>query len=242
MKKIKSKLCAWVLTAGSLAISAGAASAQNANYAPGDLVLFFQKEGSTNTLYANLGASTTYRGSATGPDVANILNIININTQLNDAFGASWASDTSLYAGIAGVWGFSSGDLGLDNGDPQRTLYVSASRAAVGTIGAADSSGYNVGSSTDMTGAATAIFAMNDVLETQYTDRSVVSPTSVSRIDDYKKWPSPSLAGVCSSEAQQESSPPALEKRDPQSLLSICSVSKLEPLFKVKLALAKLLV
>ena len=186
MKKIKSKLCAWVLTAGSLAISAGAASAQNANYAPGDLVLFFQKEGSINTLYANLGASTTfYRGSATGPDVANILNIININTQLNEAFGASWASDTSLYAGIAGVWGTDPlNSTGLLNGDPHRTLYVSASRTAVGTIGAAESSAYNVATSTGMTNAANGITAMNNVLETQHLTAVAVSLTANSTIDD----------------------------------------------------------
>ena len=184
MIKIKSKLCALVLTAGSLAISAGAANAQNANYAPGDLVLFFQKEGNTNTLYANLGASTTYRGSATGPDVANILNIININTQLNEAFGASWASDTSLYAGIAGVWGTSSTNVGLSSGDPHRTLYVSASRTAVGTIGSAESSGYTVNTDSGMSNGANGITAMNNVLETQYTTAATVSPTSVSTIDD----------------------------------------------------------
>lgn len=189
-------MCAWVLTAGSLAISAGAASAQNANYAPGDLVLFFQKEGSTNTLYANLGASTTYRGSATGPDVANILNIININTQLNDAFGASWASDTSLYAGIAGVWGTSSTNAGLFNGDPHRTLYVSASRTAVGTIGSAESSGYTVNTDAGMSNGANGITAMNFVLETQYTTAVAVSPTSVSAIDDQNPFAGAGLQGA----------------------------------------------
>jgi hypothetical protein len=42
MLKIKSKLFAWVLTVGSLAITSAGAHAQNANYAPGDLVMFFQ--------------------------------------------------------------------------------------------------------------------------------------------------------------------------------------------------------
>jgi hypothetical protein len=70
------------------------------------------------------------------------------------------------------------------NGDPHRTLYVSASRTAVGTIGAAESSAYNVATSTGMTNAASGITAMNNVFETQYTTAVAVSPTSVSTIDD----------------------------------------------------------
>lgn len=146
--------------------------------------MFFQQFGGSQTVYANLGSAINYRGAATGADVADILNIININTELNTAFGSSWATDTSLYAGIAGVLSTSTSTTALDNGDPKRTLYISASRGSVGTVGSADSTAYSIAGNTQMTTIASGITAMNNVLETTYTTSSAVSPVGTSTIDN----------------------------------------------------------
>jgi len=184
MLKIKSKLFAWVLTVGSLAIASGGAHAQNANYAPGDLVMFFQQSGGSQTVYANLGSATTWRGAATGADVANSLSFLNINTQLTSAFGASWATDTALYAGLAGVYSTSTSTSELNNGDPTRTLYLSRGRSGEGTLGAANSSAVTLNTSNAYTTVAGSIEAMNNVLETTYTTAVAVSPVGTSQIDD----------------------------------------------------------
>ena len=184
MLKIKSKLFAWVLTVGSLAISAAGAHAQNANYAPGDLVMFFQQYGGSQTVYANLGSATTWRGAATGADVANSLNFLNINTQLTSAFGASWATDTTLFAGMAGVYSTSTSLSELNSGDPTRTLYLSKSRSAEGTLGSANSSSISILNNGGFTTIAGNIEAMNNVLETVYTTAVAVSPVADSAIDD----------------------------------------------------------
>ena len=185
MLKIKSKLFAWVLTVGSLAISATGAHAQNANYAPGDLVMFFQQStAGTQTVYANLGSATTWRGAATGADVANNLSFLNINTELTSAFGASWATDPTLFAGIAGVFNTSTSTSALNSGDPTRTLYLSRSRGSEGTLGSANSSAYSIVNNTGMTTIASGITAMNNVLETLYSTAVAVSPIETSTIDN----------------------------------------------------------
>jgi hypothetical protein len=184
MLKIKSKLFAWVLTVGSLAITSGGAHAQNANYAPGDLVMFFQQStAGSQTVYANLGSATTWRGAATGADVANNLSFLNINTQLTSAFGANWATDPTLVAGMAGVFSTSTSTSELNNGDPTRTLYLSKSRSSEGTLGSANSSSITIGTNTGFTTIAGNIEAMNNVLETLYTTAVAVSPVADSAID-----------------------------------------------------------
>lgn len=157
MKPINAKLRLLALAAGSLAISmAGANAAPNSSYAAGDLVLYFQQEGSTNTVYVDLGnAANVFRGTATGPDAPNALNIIDIHTQLNAAFG-SWTSATNLYMGVAGVFGTSATNNTPTNGDPQRTIYVGQGRNSAGTVGQANSTGYDltlVGNTAMTTGA-----------------------------------------------------------------------------------------
>ena len=113
-------------------LAAFTATAANTFYAPGDLVLYFQKEGSTNTIYANLGsAANLYRGSAAGSaDGVNNINFLDLNTTLTSAFGAGWASDTTIYAGLAGVFSTNTTNNILTDLDPSRTLYVSRSRDA----------------------------------------------------------------------------------------------------------------
>ena len=155
------------------------AFAQNTNHAPGDLVMFFQKTGSTNTVYARLGnAGVTFRGAAAGPDVANQVAFLNINTELTAAFGAGWASDPAIHAGLAGVWGTSTTSAALQDGDPHRTLYVSCPRTSVGTVGSANSTGWDMtlAGNNAMTSGAQGITSMNNVLETNYNAAVVVSP------------------------------------------------------------------
>ncbi len=188
MTQIKSKLRVLALAAGSLAISMAGTNAANSFYAPGDLVLFFQQDGGTQTVYANLGnAATLYRGAGTGAaDGVNSLNFLDLSSTLSTAFGPGWASDTSLYAGLAGVWGTSQTNNTLQDGDPHRTLYVSAARDGLGTIGQANSSHADMAlaGNTAMTGAATGIQTQNNVLENSYTTAVAVSPVATSEIDN----------------------------------------------------------
>jgi hypothetical protein len=188
MKQIKTKLRALALAAGSLAITMAGANAANSFYAPGDLVLFFQQDGGTQTVYANLGnAATLYRGAATGAaGGTNSLNFLDLSSTLSTAFGAGWASDTSLYAGLAGVWGTSNTLGNLQDGDPQRTLYVSAARSGVGTIGQANSSPADMvlAGNSALTTAATGIQTQNNILENSYATAVAQSPVGTSQIDN----------------------------------------------------------
>ncbi len=72
--------------------------AQNPNYAPGDVVLFFQQFGGSNTVALNVGAGVTFRDAT-----ANILNIANIGSLLSDnvftGFGSTWYDTGGLWCG-----------------------------------------------------------------------------------------------------------------------------------------------
>ena len=185
MKHINLKtLASGILAAGMLATPAMAA---NTAYAPGDLVLFFQEQGGSNTVYVRLGQTAAdFRGSATGADATSRFDLPNIGATLTSAFGAGWANKTNLYAGLAGVWG-NAGSLNstLENGDPNRTLYVSQSRAGSGTTGAANSPGWSIGSDGSMTTAATAMINMNNnPFETIHEGAQVISEVGESSIDN----------------------------------------------------------
>jgi len=199
MKRIKNKLRVLALAAGSLAITMAGASAANSFYTPGDLVLFFQQEGGTNTVYANLGnTATAFRGAGTGAaDGVNQINFLDINSTLVSAFGSGWATDTTLYAGLAGVWGTSSSSTGLQNGDPHRTLYVSAARNSVGTIGSADSTGWDLSlaGDTKMSDGATGMATQNNAFENNYDAAQTVSPTGTSQIDAQNPFAGPGIQG-----------------------------------------------
>ena len=180
--------------AGAMALGlASSAMAINSHYAPGDLVLTFQKVGSTNTVYVDLGnAATVYRGSAAGAaDGTNSINFLDLSTTLTSAFGAGWASDPDIYAGLAGVYSTNSTNSTLVNGDPSRTLYVSAARTDVGTVGTASSTAWNVGGTSAMTTAAGGIQSQNNIFgdigtnpANGYDSQIIVSPTSASSIDE----------------------------------------------------------
>ena len=163
------------------------AAPPNPFYAPGDLVIAFQKPGDTDTVYASLGnAATLYRGAAVGADVANSLNILDLNAVLTSAFGAGWASDPMIFAGVAGMFNDSVTSSALTNGDPTRTIYISSPRDSVGTVGAAESFGWDLtlSGNTAMSSASTGIQTQNNIFENNYDQQAALSPTSLSQIDD----------------------------------------------------------
>lgn len=175
-------------------IGMAGANAQNANFAPGDLILFFQKPGNDNTLYVGLGsAATQFRGTASGPtDDRQALNLVNINTELTAAFGNNWASDTGIYAGLVAARSASTG-IQVFDGDPTRTLYVSSPRSPLGSPGSANSVGWDLSLSNPFTGGATQIVSFGNTFETNYTTKAAVSPVSVSTIDDQNPFLAPGI-------------------------------------------------
>ena len=187
-----------LLVAASSLLAAFSAAAANSFYAPGDLVLFFQKEGGTNTIYANLGsAAALYRGAAAGSaDGVNNIGFLDLNTTLTAAFGAGWASDTGIYAGLGGVFSTNNTTNLLALGDPARTLYVSQRRDSVGTIGEVNSNQWIVAGNTQMTSGAQGILQMNNAFEVNYDSTITVSPTSISTIDDTNPFLAPGIQGV----------------------------------------------
>jgi hypothetical protein len=190
------KRCALLMASSSI-LAAFSASAANSFYAPGDLVLTFQKEGDTNTVYANLGSAAGFRGTASGAaGGTNQLNILDLSSTLTSAFGSQWASDTAIYAGLAGVFSTNDTNSIITNGDPARTLYVSASRNNVGTVGAASSSGYTVNTNSGMTTGASGILTQNNAFETNYDAQVTVSLTSASQIDNMNPFLSTGIQGT----------------------------------------------
>jgi hypothetical protein len=176
MKSIKTLALGAAAAAMLLGTSTG--RAQNPNYTPGDMVLFFQNPGgiigSTNQLFASLGnTATVFRDAAPGSVSGSL---ININSQLTSAFGAGWASETTLYGGLGGVWGTSTLGTQLQNGDPQRTIYTSQQRSSIGTAGAQNSVGYSVSADGTMSAIANSVTGQNNILEVNATSAAAVVP------------------------------------------------------------------
>jgi hypothetical protein len=166
--KLKNKLAAMLVASGSLV---AATTSNAASYVAGDLVLFFFQENGSQTVYVNLGQAYTYRGAAAGSQdataVTNILEsrgstqsgaaVTNLGTTLTNAFGASWASMTNLYAGLAAVRSASTSTTATAvNGDPSRTIYTSVANNLVDEPG-----GRVVPGNTDMTTIANNTISMN---------------------------------------------------------------------------------
>ena len=155
---------ALALTASGMAIAP--ALAQNPEYENGDLILFFQNPGGTTgsdqLLFISLGnTALDFRGAGAGIEPGQLsLSLLNIDAQLDLAFGSNWANETTLFAGLAGVWG-TAGTFSTTvvNGDPNRTVYTSRPRnaAGLGTLGSAGSAAWTVSTDTAMTNAATGI-------------------------------------------------------------------------------------
>jgi hypothetical protein len=195
-----------LLAVASSALVALPVNAANSFYAPGDLVLYFQREGSANTIYANLGnAANLYRGANSGIAGNDYqltrTNILNLNSTLTSAFGSNWASESNIYAGLAGVWRTSDTNTGVLNGDPSRTVYISQARQTVGTVGSASSNAWVIAGDTQMSSAATGVFAQNNAFEVNYDAGVTLSLTSVSLIDDQNPFFAPGLQGAAMNEA-----------------------------------------
>jgi len=155
------------------------ARADNANFAPGDLVMYFQQFGGSNTIMVPLGAGTSYRDATTS-----ILNIVDLGAVLSSTYGVNWFDDNTIYFGIAGVRSASTGTTTQVNGDPNRTIYVSQARQLVGTLGSASSSGWSGFGNTDMTTGSNGIIALQNVYDTTFTSLIAVSPNSSSQVDN----------------------------------------------------------
>ena len=195
--KLKNKLAAMLVASGSLV---AASSAQAASYAAGDLMLYFFQEGGTQTVYVNLGQAHTFRGATAGPSEAiNSPNLsltakdeaspMNLNTTLTTAFGSNWATQTNLYAGLAGVFSASTGTADIQNGDPNRTLYFSMGNNLVDEVG-----NRTFASSGGMTSAANGIINMGTGFTG--TNSILISPVENSVIDDTNPFFAPGILGT----------------------------------------------
>jgi hypothetical protein len=132
---------------------AGHAKAQM-TYVPGDIILGFHAtggDGSSNTYVYNLGAGVGFRdGTKTGL-------IANIGGDLASTFGVGWFARSDVYWGIAGVRDPSAGGpVGVVNGDPKATIYVS--RVAAG--GPGTSTPWVLASGPTVISAATSVASM----------------------------------------------------------------------------------
>jgi len=174
--KSKISILAAAIAAG---MSLAPAQAQNPNFAPGDLVLFFQQFGGSNTLILNVGAGTLYRDQTTS-----LINLANVGTELVGAFGVNWFDDSTVYFGIAGVRSASTGTTTHVDGDPNRTLYVSQARGSVGVEGTASSPGWSGFGNGDMTTGANGIIAVHNRLETQSLTDRLAESTADSAVDN----------------------------------------------------------
>jgi hypothetical protein len=171
--------------------------AQNPFFEAGDLILYFQKPGDDDTIYIGLGsAATLYRGAEAGPTAdRQALNIVNINTALTEAYGSEWASDPSIYAGLAACRSTSTG-VAVAEGDQARTLYVSAARNGVGTVGQRDSATWDLTSVGNNTSAATSIANnLANYFEANELTRIAIAPVADSKIDDTNPFSSPGIQG-----------------------------------------------
>ena len=151
----------------------------------GSLVLFFQTrgaEGSGKGVYVNLGnAATLFRGDEAGPSTAQQrLDFINIGTTLVSAYGAGWASDPDLYAGVAGVFSNIDSPTIVD-GDQYRTLYASKARNSVGTVGLSGTTQWNLDSKGSLTNGATNMLSLATNFATLLgsADQGVVADTAI---------------------------------------------------------------
>jgi hypothetical protein len=154
---LKRRLATFFLTILT-ALMAVPLAANGGTYTAGDLVLFFFQENGSQTIYVNLGPAHTYRGNAAGPkDAAKNLNILNIKSALDEAYGTDWATKNDVYAGLAAVRTASTSTTAVAvNGDPSRTIYTSVANNLVD-----EPLGRIVPGNTDMTTIANGMISMN---------------------------------------------------------------------------------
>ncbi len=177
------------------------ALAQNATYAPGDLLLFFQQFGGTQTVLYNLGAAWTYRDAT-----SNIMNIVNLGGTLTGSVGsggagysATWYNDMTAstvggadvpltYWGLAAVRSSSDSNAASVDGDPARTVYTSRSHTLTVPDGEAGSNPITIAGNTAMTTTSTGVVSMNNRMETVGTSLTLVEPNSTSNIDNQNPY------------------------------------------------------
>jgi uncharacterized repeat protein (TIGR02543 family) len=187
---LKQKLAAICLTF--CAATAAIPSTSNAGtYATGDLVLYFFQEAGTQTIYANLGPAYTYRGGAAGSqDAVKTLNILNLKSALEEAYGTNWAQLDNLYAGLAAVRSSSTSTTAAAvNGDPGRTVYTSVANNLVDEPG-----GRIVPTNTGMTTISNGMISMNTRFPAD-VDFAVV-PSADSFIERQNPFFAPGILGT----------------------------------------------
>ena len=189
----QNKLATLALAVAASGMAIAPAWAQNPNYENGDLVLFFQNPGGTTgadqLLFVRLGnTALDFRGAGAGMEPGQLsLSLFNIDSQLDAAFGTNWANETTLFAGLAGVWG-TAGTISTTvvNGDPNRTVYTSRPRnaAGLGTLGSAGSAAWTVGNDLGMSNASTGIQGALATFETNGGGAVAQIGTSISTLDE----------------------------------------------------------
>ncbi len=139
MNRTSTSLTLAALAFGGLALTS--ASAQNPNFAYGDLVLAFQSNGGVGSgsyLFANLGPAGLLRDFTTSTPLLSG-NLSGLNSSLVSTFGSNWFERTDLFVGAAAIGSSSEFNGYFGFNDPDVTPYVGIPRQSVGTIGAAGS-------------------------------------------------------------------------------------------------------
>ncbi len=176
----------------SLAVAAGgmALSSAKADFAAGDLILYFQQSGGTNTVAVDLGAATIYRDTS-----VSLINIVNIGTLLSNGtlgFGSTWYDSSTLYWGAAGVFSNSANTTNVQDGDPFRTIYTTKARTVSGTDGFANSNAWSIAGTGTMTTGSTNIQTQNNHFGSaagSSASTGFAEPTSTSAIDNANQNP-----------------------------------------------------
>lgn len=160
------------------------AQAANTLFTTGDLLIHFQQFGGTNTVYANLGLATEFRGAATGAqDAPTMIDIIDLGDTLTTAFGAGWASDPNIYVGLAAVRNPSGTSSSVVGGDASQTVYLGQGRGAV-DASSLNTTGYTISNSTSMNNVANGVSSLQAVFANGDSLLASVVPTSTSAIDN----------------------------------------------------------
>lgn len=127
------------LALGGIALTS--ASAQNPNFAYGDLVLAFQStggQGSGSYLFANIGPAGLIRDYTQNTQLLSG-SLSGLASQLGLTFGSNWYDRTDLFVAVAGVQSNDEFNGFFQYNDPDVTPYVGVPRQSVGTVGLAGS-------------------------------------------------------------------------------------------------------
>lgn len=122
------------LILGSLALMcvfAAPSARASITYTSGDLLLAFRKTGDTNTFVVNLGAATSFRDAASAFNLDGTIG--DINTDLTSIYGASWYTDSNVFASIVGAKKGLTGDGTVTTPPPNAANSVYASKAGTGS-------------------------------------------------------------------------------------------------------------